>query len=448
MVQTKVLACKGRGAEDIFQRVRDLIEDGSLGQGESLPPIRALAQALEVNRNTVAAAYRRLVAAGLAEAAGRAGTRVAPRTRLGMPLGVHAFTAAPGLLELASGNPDPALLPDYAPYLAALPPMPPALYGQPCYLPELQAWGRDWWLRQGGIGATVAEPLLAQGALDGIERVLAAWLAPGDTVLVEEPCFPGSLALLRQMGVTLIGLPLDGEGMLPDALEAALARKPKALLWTPYSHNPTGVNTTQARAAALRAIIDTHPELLLIEDDHFAAFSDAPTPSLVSPGRARWAAVRSLAKWLGPDIRLAFLTGDDTTLTRVQRRQYVGPRWPSFLLQRLALALLQAPEVEALRRRAAQCYAERHVALTTALRRHGLAAQPGGGLNVWLPLADDAVVAQALAARGYLVRAGDAFRVTRRLSALRISCAALPVERADELADAVADCLGGLGAAA
>ncbi|GAA5786973.1 aminotransferase class I/II-fold pyridoxal phosphate-dependent enzyme [Chitiniphilus shinanonensis] len=448
MVQRTILDCKGRGADDIFVHVRELIEDGTLGQSEALPPIRALAQALAVNRNTVAAAYRKLIAAGLAEAAGRAGTRVAPRTRLGMPLGVHAFTSAPGMLELASGNPDPALLPDYAPYLAALPAEPPALYGQPCYLADLQAWGRDWWLRQGRIGAEVAEPLLTHGALDGIERVLAAWLAPGDTVLVEEPCFPGSLALLRQMGVTLIGVPLDGDGMLPDALAAALARKPKALLWTPYSHNPTGVNTTPERAAALRAVVDAHPELLLIEDDHFAAFTDAATPSLVSPGRARWAAVRSLSKWLGPDLRLAFLTGDLTTLTRVQRRQYVGPRWPSFLLQRLALALLRAPETEALRRRAAACYAERHVALTDALRRRGLAAQAGEGLNVWLPLADDAVVAQALAARGYLVRAGDAFRVTRRLSALRVSCAALPAERADELAGAIADCLGGLGAAA
>ncbi|UXY14947.1 aminotransferase class I/II-fold pyridoxal phosphate-dependent enzyme [Chitiniphilus purpureus] len=448
MVQTDLFLCKGGGAEDIFGHIRALIEGGTLGQGAALPPIRELAQMLEVNRNTVAAAYRKLVAAGLAEAAGRAGTRVAQRTRMGLPTGVHAFLPTPGMLELASGNPDPALLPELAPLLPHLAPMPTPLYGQPAYLPALQAWGRAWWERTGTLAAPLADPLLVNGALDGIERVLAVWLAPGDTVLVEEPCFPGSLNLLRQMGFNLVGLTLDGEGIEPAALEGALARKPKALLWTPYSHNPTGTNTSATRAAALRQLVDAHPELLIVEDDHFAGFATQPTPSLATPGRERWAAVRSLSKCLGPDLRLAFLAGDATTLARVQRRQYVGPRWPSFLLQRLALALLQAPGTAALWRRAGACYAERHAALVAALAARGLAALPGGGLNVWLPLADDAMAAQALAARGYLVRTGDAFRVTRRLGALRITSAALSGEETAAFAAVLAECLGGLGVAA
>ncbi|WP_255990092.1 aminotransferase class I/II-fold pyridoxal phosphate-dependent enzyme [Chitinolyticbacter albus] len=447
MVQTLFSTGKACGAEDIYLRLRSAIEAGELAQGEALPTIRALAEQLDVNRNTVAAAYRRLIVAGLAESAGRGGTRVAPRSRIGLPAGAPLHAPQAGFAELASGNPDPDLLPDYAPHLARLT-LPHALYGQPCYEPRLVAHGRDWWRRTGQIGAEFADPLLVHGALDGIERVLAAWLSPGDTILVEDPCFPGSLTQLKQAGYNLIGLPLDEAGIVPEALEAALARRPKALLWTPYSHNPTGINTTPQRAAQLRALLAQDLQLLVIEDDHFAAFAPGPTPSLVEAGRERWAALRSLSKSLGPDLRLAFLAGDALTLARVQRRQYLGPRWPSFIMQRLALSLLDDVAVTAYCARAGALYTERHAALCAALTRIGLKPVAGEGLNVWLPLQDDAAVAQALAARGYLVRTGEAFRVTRTLSALRITSAALTPEAAQTFAATLAQCLGGLGVAA
>ncbi|HSC79620.1 MAG TPA: aminotransferase class I/II-fold pyridoxal phosphate-dependent enzyme, partial [Chitinolyticbacter sp.] len=91
---------------------------------------------------------------------------------------------------------------------------------------------------------------------------------------------------------------------------------------------------------------------------------------------------------------------------------------------------------------------ERHAALCAALTGIGLKPVAGDGLNVWLPLEDDGAVAQALAARGYLVRTGEAFRVTRTLSALRITSAALTPEAAQTFAVTLAQCLGGLGVAA
>ncbi|HSC81666.1 MAG TPA: GntR family transcriptional regulator, partial [Chitinolyticbacter sp.] len=141
MVQTLFSADKACGAEDIYLRLRSAIEAGELVQGEALPTIRALAEQLAVNRNTVAAAYRRLIVAGLAESAGRGGTRVAPRSRLGLPAGAPLHAPQAGFAELASGNPDPDLLPDYAPHLARLT-LPHALYGQPCYEPRLVAHER------------------------------------------------------------------------------------------------------------------------------------------------------------------------------------------------------------------------------------------------------------------------------------------------------------------
>ncbi|MDA0185252.1 GntR family transcriptional regulator, partial [Solirubrobacter phytolaccae] len=98
----------GRTAEEIAGSVRDLVSVGELASGAMLPPIRALAADLGVNRNTVAAAYRHLVAAGVAETHGRGGTAIA-----GLPqLAREGAASEAGAVDLASGNPDPRLLPE------------------------------------------------------------------------------------------------------------------------------------------------------------------------------------------------------------------------------------------------------------------------------------------------------------------------------------------------
>ncbi len=65
----------GKTASDIFDHIRHLVQSGGLRPGEVLPPVRELASQLEVNRNTVAAAYKRLVTSGLAVSQGRNGAR-------------------------------------------------------------------------------------------------------------------------------------------------------------------------------------------------------------------------------------------------------------------------------------------------------------------------------------------------------------------------------------
>src|SRR5690348_15426128 len=98
----------GHTAEEIASSVRDLVSVGELGAGAALPPIRTLATELGVNRNTVAAAYRALVAAGVAETHGRGGTAI-----MHVPvLEREGVASAPASLDLASGNPGPALPPD------------------------------------------------------------------------------------------------------------------------------------------------------------------------------------------------------------------------------------------------------------------------------------------------------------------------------------------------
>lgn len=256
-------------ASDIFERIRREAHAGQLAAGQTLPSVREMADQLGVNRNTVAAAYRKLVAAGIAETLGRNGTVIRPAARLGEQEGLQPGSA---LADLASGNPDPAWLPDPLQALAASG-YRPALYGQPVLDPALERLARQW------FGADLREGdglVLAHGAVDAIERLLAAYLVAGDKVAVEDPCFLGSLNILHSTGLAAVPVAMDAHGMRPQALEAALANGAQAVLCTPRAQNPTGCGLSEQRARELRRVLARHPHVLVIEDDHFALLAETP----------------------------------------------------------------------------------------------------------------------------------------------------------------------------
>ncbi|NED29608.1 GntR family transcriptional regulator, partial [Streptomyces anulatus] len=108
----------GRRASEIAASVERGVSSGDLSPGQVLPPMRELAARLEVNPNTVAAAYRTLRERGVIETAGRRGSRVRPAP-VGASRGSLRIEAPPGVRDLGEGNPDPGLLPDLGPALAA-----------------------------------------------------------------------------------------------------------------------------------------------------------------------------------------------------------------------------------------------------------------------------------------------------------------------------------------
>jgi DNA-binding transcriptional MocR family regulator len=128
---------------------------------------------------------------------------------------------------------------------------------------------------------------------------------------------------------------------------------------------------------------------------------------------ARWALVRSVAKFLGPDLRVALVAADEVTAARLHARLGPATTWVSHLLQRTVRGLLSDPETEVLRQTARRAHAERSASLLEALRERRIAvAIAPDGLNVWIELDVDAAAAvEALAARGWQVRPSGAFAV-------------------------------------
>ncbi|WP_189267093.1 aminotransferase class I/II-fold pyridoxal phosphate-dependent enzyme [Streptomyces fuscichromogenes] len=431
----------GTSAAEIAGSVRDLIASGELAPQDPLPSVRTLAEELGVNRNTVASAYRLLVVAGEAVTRGRGGTVVA-----GVPqLASEGAWFGGRLTDLASGNPDPKLLPDVLDALRG-DGYRPALYGAPPVDERLAGWAAEQFAPD--IGERRFRVLITHGAVDATERLLNAYLTRGDAVAVEDPCFLASIGTLRLNGFRTVAVPVDGQGMRPDALRAALESGVRAVVCTPRAHNPTGVSISEERAAELRTVLADHPGALLIEDDHFWAVSRTSYHRMTPPDSTRWALVRSASKFLGPDLRLALLACDEETAARLETRLNTGTTWVSGLLQHAAHVLLTDPDVTDLTARAREIYVQRSTLLLVRLAEHDIDVPDGyrpNGLNVWIPLKTSArPVADMLARRGWAVQPGDLFTSgTSRAQAVRVTTSMLTEEQAAQFAADLAGILHG-----
>ena len=415
------------GAATIAARIEAAIADGSLGVGQRLPTVRSLASSLGVSPATVAAAYRTLNGRGLIAGNTRLGTTVAAQP----PLRVRGAMPLPaGVRDLTGGNPDRAFLPPLGPALARLDTS-HKLYGGPGKLDRLVSLARSDFAGD-GIAGDIA---VVGGALDGIERVLATRLRPGDVVVIEDPGWPRIHDLVRAVGLRPEPVLVDQRGLVPVDLERALRRGAKAVIVTPRGQNPTGAFVDADRGQALSALLGEFPDVFVIEDDYVAAVADAPYVPVhaLSP---RWVVVRSLSKVLGPDLRIALLAGDPLTVRQVEGRQLLGAGWVSHLLQQTAAELWGSASTGGLFARAREAYAERRAALVDALTRRGFAAQGGTGLGVWVPVAEEAVVVQRLLERGWAVSAGERFR-HRSPAGIRITTSDLGLAEAGQLATAL-----------
>ncbi len=419
----------GTGADSIAASIEEAISAGTLAPGGPLPPVRALATQLGVNANTAAAAYRLLRDRGVVETAGRRGTRVRHRPA-STPRSLLALDVPAGVRDLSTGNPDPALLPIAGASLAS-PRGRPVLYGEPAMSPGLVHFSRQALSADGVPDDHLA---VTSGALDGIERALAAHVRPGDRVAVEDPGWANLLDLLGALGLSAEPVRVDDDGPLVADVALALSRGVRALVVTNRAQNPTGAALSADRAYALRGLLAGR-DLLVVEDDHCAEISGAPLHTLSGATR-HWAFVRSASKAYGPDLRVAVLAGDRRTVERVHGRLRLGPGWISHLLQDLAVGLWTDEAAARLVRTAERQYAGTRTRLCAALAERGISAHGRSGLNVWIPVPDETVAVTRMLGAGWAAAPGTRFRI-RTPAGLRVTIADLTADEIDPLADAV-----------
>src|SRR5688572_26827056 len=423
----------GRTAASIAASLEQQLHARKRGAGEALPTVGDLAATLRVSPATVAAAYKLLRTRGLVAGQGRRGTRVA-----GGPA-APAHPAAPsvpeGAVDLATGNPDPLLLPAVEPALHAIGDD-VRLYGDQPEKGGLVAFASAEFEADGVPARSVA---VLSGAMDAIERVLREHLRPGDSVAIEDPSFPGLIDLISASGYAAVPFGIDDEGPLPGEVQAA-ASGCRAIITTPRAQNPTGAALSPARASEVRRILRGFPEMLLIENDYAAPVAGARFHTLRADSRSRWAVIRSTSKFLGPDLRVALMAGDELTINRVRGRHALGARWVSHILQQLTLALWSDPSSGRLLARAGEIYTRRRSAALAALREQGIDAPAASGFNIWIPVRDEAHVVPAMAERGWAVAAGQRFRI-RSAPGIRVTISTLQPADAGRFAGDLASAL-------
>lgn len=427
---------RGTNAAELVDDIERQVSEGILQPGARLPPVRTLAAEIGLAPNTVAAAYRRLGERGIVVGRGRMGSFVAARPPVALPAEPDL---AAGLRDLARGNPDPMLLPPIPRHAATA--GKPILYGHDSVDSRL----RNLSVRGlGGDGVATDHLAIVSGALDGIERTLQAHLRAGDRIAVEDPAYASVIDLVGALGLVPVPVAIDDEGMRPGALQRVLVGGVSAVVLTPRAQNPYGSALSTSRAEELKAVLAQDLDVLLVEDDHAGAVAGVPFVTLVTADRMKWALIRSAAKSYGPDLRIALLAADATTIRRVEGRQALGPGWVSHMLQRTLAALMDDSSIDTLLANAARTYTDRRIGLIDALAARGITAHGRSGLNVWIPVVDEQAAVSGMRDRGLAVRAGERFRL-RSEPGIRITVAALSAAEVPAIAEAVAEVVRGVG---
>jgi DNA-binding transcriptional MocR family regulator len=417
MLTDIVDAVEDRSARGIAAAIGRMVTSGSLDTDARLPTVRALSRALGVSPTTVSEAWQTLAAVGAIEARGRLGTFVRQPIGPGGPRRYRRVTEGPGhfALDLSTGTPDPALLPDLGKVVARVSrqSLTSSYLDQPV-LPELEELLRADW-------PFVPEQLtVVDGAMDALDRVAQIVVRLGDRVVVEHPTFPPLLDLLEQLGAEVIGVDIDVEGMSVDGLRDALAMQPSAVFLQPRAHNPTGATMTSRRRKALAALL-AGSKAVIVEDDHSG---DIATGRLVSFGQSmptRTVHIRSFSKSHGPDLRLAAVGGAANVVSAVANRRLLGPGWSSRILQAVLVGLLADPATAVTLERARNEYARRRQLVVDVLAEHGVPTAAGDGINLWMRVADERSALITLAAQGIGAAPGEPFMVRPDADSLRLT---------------------------
>lgn len=320
---------RGELSEQIYRQLFEAVLDGRLAPGARLPATRELAARLEVSRNTVGVAYERLVAEGVALGRVGAGTFIVaaplprPATARKAPAGaVHPLEiwrdipvlasrqASPAPFDFRPGTPDSTLFPLTAwrrliahAYRASATPY--ATYGHPAGHAGLRAAIARHVGVSRAVRAEADDVLVTHGAQQAFDLIGRVLLAPGTLVAMEDPGYSRVHLLYRSLGARVVGVPVDGEGLVVDAIPAGA----KLVYVTPSHQFPLGTTMSLRRRAALLAWAERRGGVI-VEDDYDTEFRFGgrpldPLQSLDRTGRVLY--VGSFSKVLLPTLRVGFL---------------------------------------------------------------------------------------------------------------------------------------------
>lgn len=409
-------------ARGIAAAMTDLIRSGELAPGSTLPTVRGLAAELGVSPGTVAEAWAALRRHRMITTLGRRGSVVSGPPTVPHParfervgdLGSHLT------LDLAVAAPDPALLPPLEDALLAGARNPRLNdYSRSAITPALLDAVRETWPFEPSAWTAVG------GGYEGVQLLCQSLIVPGDRVAVEDPTAARLLDILEALDAQIVPVACDTEGPLPDSLADALRQRPALFLHQSRAQAPCGWTVSEERAAALAALLEASPNVVVIEDDGIGPVAMSPTASVGAHLPGRTALVRSYSKSYGPDLRIAVVGGPAEVVERARVLRTFGTGWTSRILQDALAHLLTDDATTDRVRSAAHRYDQRRRALADRLAGHGVPTANRDGLMLWVPVADETSALVTLAARGVTVSPGSRFCVSYAAPHVRVATSRL-----------------------
>ena len=425
----------------VMAGIRKQIASRQTAPGVKLPSIRALATKLRVSKSTVVDAYERLAAEGAIQSRPGSGFYVAghlppfslsdtgPRLdRQVDPIWMtrQSLEAGGDLLKPGCGWLPASWMPqsDISRGLRALARDGEAGltdYSTPHGLPALrQLLSRR--LADRGVEAPADQIMLTESGTQAIDLLCRFLVEPGDTVLLDDPCYFNFHAMLRAHRVKVISVPYTHTG--PDLVlfeQALEAHSPRLYITNSGLHNPTGATLAPAVAHRVLKLAEQH-DLLIIEDDIFADFEHEPAPRLAAfDGLERVIHIGSFSKTLSASVRCGFIAARPDWIEEVVDLRLATSFGGGAFSADLVLALLKngayRRHVGALRARLADAMGK----VGSKLKTIGLTPwlEPNAGLFLWCQLPgglDAADVARSALEDGIVLAPGNAFSLTQAAS--------------------------------
>lgn len=270
------------------------------------------------------------------------------------------------------------------------------------------------WIARLGLSTSAEQTILTCGAQQGILAVLAAVLHPGDVLLTETLAYAPVKEMARHLGVRIVGLAMDDEGVLPEAIEAACRQTPaRALYLTPTLQTPTALTMSERRRGIVARLADAH-DLILIEDDVFGFLPKCrPDPvAVLAPQRTVF--VTGLSKIAAPGLRVGFVHAPDRLVGAISTAVAVSSWMPPPLMGEIAARWVGDGTAEMLKEGQRAHAARRQAMARAALAGFKYRTDPCGS-HLWLSLPEhwqaDAFAAAA-ERLGVLVTPASAFLMT------------------------------------
>ncbi|WP_406642192.1 PLP-dependent aminotransferase family protein [Amycolatopsis sp. WGS_07] len=361
-------------AVQLADALREAAAGGHLRGGDRLPSTRALAERLGVSRTVTSAAYEQLHAEGWIAGRHGSGTYVTtPPTRaaasVSTPGSLLAEPESGPMLDLAPGTPWAGGLDRAAwrrAWRAAADPE-PLTRAHRAGLPEYRATVSEHLLRHRGLAA--GSVLATGGTTAAVVELAAAVLRRGAVVAFEEPGYQRAVQAFRQAGLTVVGVPVDEEGLRPDAIPAGA----RAVYCSPAHQYPMGSRMSAARRVQLveRARAEG---MLVIEDDYDGElrFDVAPLPMLAALAPDVVVHLGTTSKILTPTLGAGWLVAPAAVADSVLAyRDLTGTR-PSPAGQRVLVELARTGDLGRHLRKLRREMAERRTVLVGALRTAGI----------------------------------------------------------------------------